>query len=105
MAIQMPVSIGGPVQAIKPLPGGIDAAPVPIAITSNTSTAGAASQALYVMSTVLCHIRFDGVAATVNDAPLPANTPMVFSVNTGDRVSVIRNSVDGSLYVHDVEAL
>ena len=66
---------------------------------------GAASEALYLMSTTLCHVRFDGQAATVNDAPLPANTPMVFSVSVGDRVSVIQNASGGNLYAHDVEAL
>jgi len=66
---------------------------------------GAAGEALYIMATTLCHVRFDGQAATVNDAPLPANTPMVFSVNVGDRVSVIQNASGGNLYVHDVEKL
>jgi len=66
---------------------------------------GAASEALYLMATTFCHVRFDGQPATVNDAPLPALTPMVFSVNVGDRVSVIQNSSAGNLYIHDVETL
>ena len=216
MPIKMPLSTGGPVQAVKPLPNGIDGVPLAITATSNTSTAGvaatgtitfannptaadtitingtsfefvaagatgnqiniagsliltldnmvtvlegstifgmalatytedgasiltvtydtlstagnaftlaassdtvsaatltgglntgAAGEALYLMGTVLMHVRFDGQTATVNDPPLPANTPMVFSVKVGDRVSAIRNSVDGSLYIHDVETL
>ena len=107
MAIKMPPSMGGPVQAIKPLPGGIDAVPITISGVTATTIAGAADTALYIMADIPCHIRFDGAAATVNDAPLPANVPMVFSCNKGDQVSVIQatGQTGGLLYVHDVETL
>jgi len=105
MPIKMPLSTGGPVQAIKPLAGGIDGAPINITASSAITTAGAAGEALYVMANVNCHIRFDGSDATTNDAPLPAYIPMVFAVTVGNKVSVIREVSDGLLYVHNVEAL
>ncbi len=105
MAVRMPISTGGPVQAVKPLPGGLDGTPITIAVGSNISTAAAAGTALYIIANVNCHVRFDGSAATTNEPILPAYTPMVFSVNVGDKVSVIRETGDGLLYVHDVEEL
>ena len=105
MSIKMPLSTGGPVQAIKPLAGGVDGAPISITSTSAITTAGAAGEALYIMANVNCHIRFDGSDATTSDTPLPAYIPMVFAVTVGDKVSVIREAGDGLLYVHNVEAL
>ena len=105
MAIKMPHGEGGPVQAVNPLPGGIDSAPISVTAVSTTSTNGAADQALYVISNVHCHIRFDGATATTNDALLPSYTPMVFLVTPGAKVSVIAAAGDGLLYVHDVETL
>lgn len=215
MPIKMPLSTGGPVQAVKPLPGGIDGTPVTVANTSSTTTgvqatgtitfadnptaddtitingvaftfvaagatgnqiniagtlpltldnviailngsaeadvalatytedgvneltitydafsiagndftlaasadtvsgatltggrnSGASGEALYVIANVNCHVRFDGEDATASDALLPAYVPMVFAVNVGDKLSVIRETGDGLLWVHDVELL
>lgn len=65
----------------------------------------ASGEALYIVANVNCHVRFDGLDATANDALLPAYMPMVFAVNVGDNVSVIRETGDGLLWVHDVELL
>lgn len=73
--------------------------------TLTGGTGGASGSALYIMADIPCHIRFDGQAATVNDAPLPANVPMVFACNLDDNVSVIQatGQTGGLLYVHNVE--
>ena len=68
------------------------------------SSAPPSSDAIYFVSTVHCHVTFDGTPATVNDAFVPANTPMVFQSNRAKAVNVVKatGASDGTVYIHNV---
>lgn len=72
--------------------------------TGTTAGAPPESDGLYFVSTVHCHVTFDGSPATVNNAFVPANTPMVFKANREKAVNVIKatGASDGIAYIHNV---
>ena len=66
-----------------------------VAVNSSATTKG---QWYRCVSTTDCHIAIgDAAIATVNHSYLPADTVEEFFVHEGNRISAIRNSVDGRL--------
>lgn len=61
------------------------------------------STLVHVVSTTNCHIKLaDAPVATATDFYLPANTPMILVCAGTNKVSVIRDTADGSLYVTSI---
>jgi hypothetical protein len=47
-----------------------------------------------------CHfVEGDDPTATTSNQLLPANCPMVFKIDTGNKLAVIQNSASGNLYI------
>ena len=100
---------GSGLPAIKPLPGGLDGAPLVVSAVAAVSVNPAGSEAVYVFASTPVHIRMSktGEAATVSDPPVPAGVPVVFYTDPTDRVSVVKMAghADGTCWVHAVEAV
>lgn len=102
-----PTDSGSALQAIHPVTGGIDAAPIAVTAVAAASTNQIGSNAFYIISTTPVHFRVSdaATAATVNDPWIPANTPMVFRCARSNRISLIKyaGAADGSVWVHAAE--
>jgi hypothetical protein len=69
----------------------------------STATWNAGPQGVLIWSTTDCYVRVgEGVTATTADTPLPAYTPVPFTVPPGTgapwRVSAVQISAGGSIY-------
>lgn len=69
----------------------------------STATWNAGPQGVLIWSTTDCYVRVgEGVTATTADTPIPAYTPIPFTVPPGTgapwRVSAIQVSAGGSIY-------
>lgn len=76
--------------------------------TSASSTkisAGRSEAYVLLFSDENCHISFSeaGVAATILDTFLPKNIQTPFLITPGNTITVIRDAVDGTLYISPVQ--
>ena len=93
-------------QTIKPTEL-IDGSPAAISGVSDTTLNSVDGNAVYIFSTVSAHIKFskESSPATVNDVPIPMQTPMVFSAGIDDHISFIKmaGQPDGTIWIMRVE--
>ena len=102
-----PTNAGSALQAIHPLTGGIDGAPIAVSAVAAVSTNIIDSGAFYIISNVPVHFRISdaGTSATTTDPWIPANVPMVFACRNSNRISLIKatGASDGLTWVHACE--
>jgi hypothetical protein len=62
------------------------------------------SEVIRIVSTAGCHVAFGpNPTATTNGMYLAPDVPEYFRVGSGTKVAVIRNTVDGSLFITEAE--
>jgi hypothetical protein len=102
--IQTPTGQGGVIPTVKPITGGVDGAPLSITGVSASTTNVIGSNCVYLISSTPVHFRLSsvGTAADVNDPWVPADIPLLFYCERGDKLSAIKRSgaADGNLWVH-----
>ena len=84
-----------------PLPAILPGTAVTVAIgAASLQSAAINSTVVRLVSTADCHIVFGiNPTATLNDTFLPANQPEYFVFTPGQLVSVIQDSVPGTLFI------
>lgn len=102
MKIKSPSALGGPIQAISPLPI-VDGAPMAVSGVAATTVATMVSEAVAIYSTTWVHIRLSnaGTPATTNDYIIPADSERVLLCDPEDRLSAIKmtGKADGTLWI------
>ena len=109
MAIKTPTTFSDrALQAIKPTTL-IDGAPMAVSAVSATTVSKVLGGAVYIFSNVSVHVRFTktSLAATINNIPVPMQTPMVFACHSDDYVSVVKmaGQPDGTIWIMRLEEL
>jgi len=98
--------VGQIIQAVYPLPGGFDGAPLAVSAVSAQTVAKATNEAFYIYSNTPIHINIgNNPTATLNDPPIPSNTPMVFAISQGMKIAVVKMAgfADGSCWIHNLK--
>jgi hypothetical protein len=94
---------GSALQAVQPIAGGIDGAPLNVTAVASVSVGQIGTDAFYIYTNTPLHFRTSalGTLATVNDTPIPANIPLVFACSPSHRISLIKmaGAADGSAWI------
>jgi hypothetical protein len=87
-----------------PLTGGTQAASFTGTAAAISNAVGQQTRRVLVYATQDCHIQFASTpVATTADCFLPASVSMFLSIRPGEKVSAIRASVDGTIYVSEMD--
>lgn len=87
-----------------PVLGGAQSVAYTATAAATTNPVGAQISRVLLWASTDCHVQFGGApVATTADMFVPANTQMLMSIRRGERVSAIRDSADGTLWVSEMD--
>jgi hypothetical protein len=70
------------------------------ASSAQSSAVGPKTNIVRLYATKLCHVKFgDNPTASTSNMPLAAGIPEYFGIAPGQKIAVIRNTEDGTLYI------